>query len=582
MDSYEFGKFRLDVSTRALLCEGRPVSLAAKAFDLLLLLVRKRGALVKKEELMKELWPDRKVELNNLTVNMAALRKALGDAKRHPDYIETVPKQGYRFCAQLRAVEALDSARDDEDTVADIATAGTVKLAVLPLTNYGDDPNVNYLADGLTEALINSLSKLTNLRVIARNTVFRYKGSDISPQTFGQLLKVDAVLVGRMFQKGKQLLTSWELIRTINGAQIWAGQYNRLLTDLFVVQDEIASQVAEKLRLKLNSAQIKHLGKRYTRNSEAYQFYLKGRYFWNSRTEDGLRKAIDYFQSAIDLDRHYALAYVGLADCYNSLSNFGIVRPNEGCPKAKAAAIRALELDEGLAEAHASLAHISMRYDYDWATTEREYLRALELSPNYAMAHHWYSVFLSAMERHADAVAESRRALQLDPLSLIINAVLGIHFYFARQYDQAITQYLQLLEIEPKFVVASASLAEAYLHNGMHREALRQMETTHELTANSVLTLTTLGYIYAAVNMRAAAREILEELLERSKREFISPYEIAKIFIALEEFDDAFVWLEKAFEERMGDLMYLRVLPELDPLRPEPRFTGLMKRIGFA
>ncbi len=456
---YEFGRFRLDPEEHLLLRNGKPVALTPKVFDILLVLIRNSGHVVEKGELMRAVWPDSFVEENNLTVNMSALRKALGTGHAERQYIETVPKRGYRFFANVREVRG-----ESPDLVEEYAGARLIteekssvrrdqaitSLAVLPLVNASADPQMEYLSDGITETIINSLAQLPQLRVMARSTVFRYKGREADPQAVGHELGVGAVLTGRVSQVGESLIISMELVDVAHGWQLWGEQYNRNPADIFALQEEIAREISGKLRLRLTGEQQQRLTKRYTESTEAYQAYLRGRYHWNKYTREGLKKGTAYFQQAIDLDPGYALAYAGLADSYYRLSNL-YLPPREAMPKAKAAAMKALEIEEMLAEAHASLGLVRFWYEWDWQGAEREYKRAIELNPGYAIAPLWYGLQLMALGRFDDALAEMKRAQDLDPLSLVINTNLGGTLYRARRYDQAIEQCRRTLEIDSSF-----------------------------------------------------------------------------------------------------------------------------------
>src|SRR5438093_6171459 len=351
--------------------------------------------------------------------------------------------------------------------------AAIQSVAVLPFTNASGNSDIEYLSDGITESLINSLSQLPNLSVKARSTVFHYKGKDVSPQQVGSELSVQAVLNGRVVQRGEQLTLSLELVNARTGDQIWGEQYNRKTTDLAALQSEIARDVSNKLRTKLSGAEEQRVTKSYTANSEAYQLYLKGRFYWNKRTLDDFNRAIPYFQQAIDKDPNYALAYSGLADSYALLSVFE-GPPKEWMPRAKAAAMKALALDDNLPEAHTSLAQIIAYYDWDFAGAEREFRRAIELNPNYATAHHWHAENLSSLQRHNEALSEIRRALELDPLALITNRVYGDLLLNARRYDEAIEQYRKTIEMDPNFPTTHAFLGRAYEARQLYDQAVKE------------------------------------------------------------------------------------------------------------
>jgi eukaryotic-like serine/threonine-protein kinase len=455
-------------------------------------------------------------------------------------------------------------------------------LAILPLANASNDPDTEYLADGITESIINNLSQLPKLRVMARSTVFRYKGKEIDAQETGRELGVRAALAGRMLQRGDTLVIKVELVDTSDGSHIWGEQYNRKLTDIFSIEEEISSVISEKLRLKLDSAQKKKLARRHTENTAAYQLYLKGRYYWNKRTPEGLRKGIEYFNQAIDSDPNYALAYAGLADSYNILASYSAIAPKDAFPRAKAAARKALELDDKLAEGHASMAFATFGYDWNWAEAERGFKRAIELNPGYSSAHQWYALYLAAMNRMSEAFAQMKIAEELDPLSLPMSANAGWILYLARRYDEAIDAYLKIFELDADFPLAHRRLGQAYIEKQMRAEAIRELEKCLGPAREDAETLAWLGYAYAMSAEPDRARQIIDELNALANTRFVSSYLIATIRIGLGETDAAFELLEKAYDERYGLLAYLTVSPVFDTLRSEERFQALAARVGLA
>jgi serine/threonine-protein kinase len=454
-------------------------------------------------------------------------------------------------------------------------------LAVLPLVNASNDANMEYLSDGITESIINALSQLPRLRVVARSTVFRYKGHEVDAQEVGRELGVRAVLTGRVRHLGDVLMIGTELIDVQNDAHLWGEHYNRKLADIFEVQEEIAREISEKLRVKLTGKAREQLAKRHTENAEAYKLYLKGRFHWNKRTRESLKKGIEYFRRAIEKDSNYALAYTGLADCYNSLSRFGWLSPDEAMPKAKEAAEKALEIDANLAEAHNSRAFVAENYEWLWSVAEREYKRAIELNPNYATAHQWYGEYLATIGRFEEGLEQLKQAEQLDPLSLIINSDLGLPYFFARQYDRAIEQWQKTVELDPEFWLAHYALALVYEQKGMYSEAITESKRALNLFSDGPWVLAGLGHIYALSGKRDEAYQILDELMERAKKSYISPFDLALIHAGLGEKDEAITWLEKAYEERNQWLTWLKVEPRLDALRTDPRFIDLVRRVGL-
>ena len=439
---------------------------------------------------------------------------------------------------------------------------------------------MEYLSDGISESLINSLSQLPDVKVIARSSAFAYKGKETDLKEVAKALGVEAILTGRVTQRGENLSISVELVNASDKTQMWGEQYDRKMSDLLAIQREIAREIVEKLKLKV-SGEEKGPAKHYTESNEAYQLYLKGRFYWNKRTAEALKKSIEYFNQAIEKDPSFALAYAGLADSYVVPANR--LPPREAMPKAKAAAIRALELDETLAEAHASLGRVLAAYDWDWTSAEKEYKRAIELNPRYAIAHQWYGGYLAVMGRSNEAIAERKRALELEPLSLIINFELGLAFYYARDYDQAIEQFQKTLELDQNFPPAHQFLPAAYEQKGMYGEAIAEFKKAIPLKQGSEWTLSKagLGHVYAVTGKKSEARTVLDELKQLSEQEYVPATSIALIYAGLGEKDQAFAWLEKAYEQRAFQMQWLKIEPRWDSLRSDPRFQDLMRRIGI-
>ena len=456
-------------------------------------------------------------------------------------------------------------------------------IAVLPFQNKSAEADAEYLSDGLAESLIYRLSQLPNLRVSPTSSVFRYKGKEIDPIKVGQELGVSAVLSGRMVQRGDNLAISAELVDVRHNKLLWGEQYERKVSDLLATQREIAREIVEKLKLKV-SGEDTGLAKHYTENNEAYQLYLRGRFHWNKRTGEAIKKSIGYFNQAIEKDPSFALAYAGLADSYVVPANR--LPPKEAMPKAKAAAMRALELDESLAEAHTSLARVLAVYDWDWAGAEKEFKRAIELNPRYAVAHQWYGGYFEATGRHAEAIAQRKLAQELDPLSPILNFELGLAFYFARNYDQSIEQFQKTLELDPNFPGVLTFLPAAYEQKGMYDEAtgLKNsilLRADSERTTSTSIAMAGLGHVYAVSGKTAEAQAVLSQLKHRSAQEYVSAYSIAMVYAGLGEKDQALAWLEKAHEERAFQLQDLAVEPRWDDLRSEARFADLVRRVGL-
>ena len=453
-------------------------------------------------------------------------------------------------------------------------------IAVLPFTNQSGDENADYLSDGIPEMIIYSLSQLPSLKVTARNSAFRYKGKDTDAQTVGRELGVQAVLTGRLTQRGDNLMVSAEVVDAQSNRLLWGGQYNRKLSDILVVQEDIAKEISEKLRLRLTGEERRQLTTGATGNPEAYQLYLKGRYFWNKRTGDAINKSIEYFNQAIEKDPNYALAYAGLADSYVILPGYTSITGKEAYPRARVAATKALEINDKLAEAYTARAYISELFDWDFANAERDFKRSIELNPNYPTARQWYGEYLTAMGRHAEAIDELKKAQKLDPLSLIINTELGNAFSFAGQDDQAIEQLRRTLDMDSSFAPAHRGLGWAYTRKEMYAEAIAEFQKAISLEKDNTFSLMSLGYAYGVSGKREDAQRILDQLIELSKRFYVPPTFIAAVYVGLGDKDQAFQWLEKAYSER-DDLLYLKVAPPWVRLSSDPRFSSLVRRVGL-
>jgi serine/threonine-protein kinase len=462
------------------------------------------------------------------------------------------------------------------------STGGTINsVAVLPFVNSSGDADGDYLSDGITESLIANLSQLRSLRVTARSTVFRYKGKEIDPQRIGQDLKVGAVLSGRLLQRDGTLVVRTELMDVANGTQLWGGQYNRKVADVFALQDELSREISERLRLRLTDDEKQRLTKRYTDNAEAYQLYLKGLYYWNKRSPDGLQKSIENFNRAVDTDPAYALAYAGLADAYNMMSFFNIVPPRAAMPKAKAAAAKALEIDGTLAEAHISLAYASFTFDWDWPAAVSHYDRALALNRDAVNNHSYYPFYLTVAGRSEEAIAVAKQQVDRDPVSASISHTLAVQLALARHVDEAIAECRRTIELDSSFAVAHDVLGGLLASKGMLREAVPEMEKAVALTRGAAISVANLGNVRARLGQRDEARKILQQLAEDAKHRYTPALAFAMVHVGLGENDQALNWLEKAYEERFNRLAYLRREPIWDPLRSDPRFADLLRRINL-
>ena len=455
-------------------------------------------------------------------------------------------------------------------------------IAVLPFANASGDPNMEYLSDGITESLINSLSQLPRLKVMSGDSVFRYRGKERDAQAAGHELGVGAVLTGRIVQRGGDLWVSTELVDAHDNTHLWGEQYNRKLADLLSVQQEIVQQITDKLMLRLNGEEQTRLTKRYTDNSEAYQLYLKGRYSWNRRPR-GLLDGIKYFEQAIEKDPNYALAYSGLADCYAALATWegGTISPAEAMLKANAAALKAVEFDETLAEAHASLGYIRLHYDWNWPEAEKQFKRAIELNSRYATAHHWYSHYLMTMGQTEASLVESRRALGLDPLDLIVSGHQPWHYYYAHDFGRVIELCHDKLASDPQAFWVHFELGRAYEQKRMFKEAISELTTAATLQKDMTFAIAALGHAFAVSGQSEKAQQLLSNLKKLSNQRYVSSADIAMIYVGLGDNDHAFAWLQKAFLERSWYLVLLRVDPRLDSLRSDPRFQELVSRVGL-
>ena len=579
---YEFKGFRLEVAQRRLLCQGQPVPLKPKVLDLLLYLIERRNQLVIKEDLMRDLWPDAVVEENNITVSMSMLRKALGDDSDKRTFIETVPRCGYRFLPDVTEIGHEQASPADVQNGTESAFREDLidSIAVLPVQSESNDPNIEYLSEGITESLINTLSRIPRLRVLACSTVLRFKGKHIDPQAVGQQLSVTVVLMIRVLRLGEKLVIRSELVKVADGSQLWGEQYNRGLSDLLEIQEEITRAIAESLKFKLTQQDKIRLTQKPTDNIEAFNLYLRGRYFWNRYDKEWVLKAIEAFRQAIDIDAHYALAYCGLADAYFRLSNVHF-SPREVLPKAKEAALKAVEMDEDLAEAHSSLALISVYYDHNWQRAEVEFRKALELNPDLISAHQRYGSYLTFMGRFEEAIRHYETALELDPFSLQINVNLATTYYLRGEYDRAVNHLKKTSELEPNYMPTRFVLACTYTQQGRLVEAIEEFQQIYKLDNEAYIAMGFMGYAHGLAGQRDEAQTLLNVLEEISTRQYISPYSILVIHLVLGPEERVFELLEHLYEEHNDWLVWLKVSPELKPLRDHPRFKSLLRRLSF-
>ena len=454
-------------------------------------------------------------------------------------------------------------------------------IAVLPFADLSPEKDQEYFCDGMTEELISALAKVEELKVASRTSAFQFKGERQDIRQIGDKLKVGTVLEGSVRRSGTRLRITAQLIDVQDGYEIWSEKFDRNLEDIFTIQEEISLAIVDSLKVNILKEERESLVKRYTRNAEAYKLYLKGRYFWNRRYEGGLQKSIEFFNQAIATDPGYALAYAGIADSYSLLAHYGFLPPREASPKAKAAAEKAIEIDHHLAEAHASLGRIKLHYDWDWNGAEKELKRALELNPKYATGLEWYALYLMIMGRFDQAIGEAKKALELDSLSLIINAVLGGIYYFAGMLHESIEQFRRTIEIDPQFSVTYLFQAGALMALGKVNESVDSLKKLVMLTGKSPFALGYYGGALALAGQKDQALKVLDDLLELSKKRFVSPLYIAMVYIGFDDRDKIFENLEKAYEERESFMAFINTWPQFHGLRRDPRFKAIIEKMGF-
>jgi len=629
-----FGVFELDLRAGELRKHGVRVRLQEQPLQVLATLAERPGEVVTREELQRKLWPaDTFVDFDHgLNKAINKIREALSDSADSPRFVETIPRRGYRFLAEVKAAEAApaggtEAAGQPHPTAeagerADVPGRGAARperllpprawklfalivlalgasfaawklgvwprpapvirsLAVLPFESLSNDASQDYFADGMTDELISDLGQISALRVISRTSVMPYKRARKSLPQIARELSVDAVVEGTVLRSGDQVRITAQLIEASTDKHLWSQSYEGELRDTLALQNKVARAIAEQIRINVNPREQAALKSAKAVNPEAYVSYLKGRYFWNKRTADGLKAALAYFDQAIEEDPKYAEAYSGLADTYALLGDwqYAVMTAKEALPKAKAAAIRALELDSTLGEAHNSLAFCLDGFDWDFEGAGKEFRRAIELNPGYATAHHWYAWHLSLLGRYDEAIAEMRKAENLDPLSLIINTDLAELLALAHSYDESIRQSLKTIEMDPSFALAHNQLAEAYLQKHMYEEAVAELQKAVELSGGSPNCTANLARAYAASGRKAAAVKLLGDLRKRSTPGYSYAAEIAVIYASLGDRDQAMNWVEKGYEERFNPGVLIR--PGFDPLRSDPRFEELVRRVGL-
>ncbi|HSB26277.1 MAG TPA: winged helix-turn-helix domain-containing protein [Pyrinomonadaceae bacterium] len=610
---YRFGDFSVDTDQKVLFRHGKPVPLTPKLFDTLVILIEHDGRIVPKEELMSLLWPNTFVEEANLTSNIQQLRKSLGDSARAPQYIETVPKRGYRFIAAIltdspeSALVSVNPTQNNRSRwlilslilcVVFLSALGIsiiwwrssprptmtnprTMLAVLPFKNLTNDPAQDYFNDGLTEEMITQLGHLDpqRLAVIARTSVMHYKNSDAGSDRIARELGVQYLLEGGVRREAATVRITVQLIKASDQTEIWSRQYDRELSNLLQLQGEIAQEVADEIQVALTGENLVDVPTRTTSSPsyEAYDLYLKGQYFWNKRTVEGFQKAIDYFQQAADKDPEYARAFAGLANSYALLGGYSGVPQSKFIEKARAAALHALAINEQLPEAHCALALIVQNYDWDWQTADREYRRAIELNPNYATAHEWYAEHLALLGRFDAALRESESARQLDPFSLIIAVDNGTILYFARQYDRAADKLRAVLELDPNFLKAHL-LEHVYVQKQMFAEAQSDLKSWRNIDTGP-WSLAETAYVMGRCGHEVEAKQAFEKLERLDRRGSVDPELIAWAAIGIGRTDETFDYLQRAIMQHSNMAVRLKVEPAFDSLRNDPRFKDLLHRV---
>jgi TolB-like protein/DNA-binding winged helix-turn-helix (wHTH) protein/Flp pilus assembly protein TadD len=637
-----FGVFEVDLRAGELRKKGIKIRLQGQPFLLLITLLKQRGEVVTREEVRRLLWPeDTFVDFDHsLGTAINKLRDALGDSAANPRFIETLPRRGYRFITAVEEVdlnegvprvseapakapaptteprrEVTQPAPVDASEVADAGGrsrwpliwkmsgialllvslgafitwrlhSGIVppvirSLAVLPLANLSGDPSQDYFSDGMTDELITELGQISDLRVISRSSVMMYKVTRKPLPQIARELNVDGVVEGTVLRAGDRVRITAQLIEASSDRHLWAQSYEGELRNTLALQNEVARAVADQIRIKLSSQEQIALKRVRNVNAEAYEAYLKGRFFWNKRTGEGLRKAVEYFNEAIDKDPNYAQAYSGLADSYALMGDweYGILSPKEAFPKARAAATKALVLDNSLGEAHTSLAFSLDLFDWDWDSAEREYTRALQLSPGYATAHQWYASHLAVLGRNEEAIVELKKAASLDPLSLIISADTADILLVAHRFDESIKESGKTIEMDPRFPVAHFQLGQAYAQKRNFERSIEEIQKAIGFSGGNITFTSNLAYIYAMSGEKKKAMDLLAGLMNPSGHGFSNASEIALVYVGLGDNDQAMIWLEKGFDQRFNPSILRR--PCFDPLRSDPRFQDLMRRIGL-
>jgi TolB-like protein/Tfp pilus assembly protein PilF len=566
-----FGEFEIDEHAGELRKEGIKVRLQEQPLQILQILLDHPGEVVTREDLRKRVWPtDTFVDFDHGINNaIKRLREALGDTAETPRFVETLPRRGYRFIANLQTAKPV---------------ANTIQsIAVLPLENLSRDPEQEYFADGLTEALITMLAKIGDLRVVSRTSAMQYKGVHKSLREIARELEVDTVVEGTVLRVGGRIRITAQLINAANESHLWAESYERNLRDVLALQSEIARAIAREIQIKLTPQEHAQLSDVHPVDPDAYEAYLKGRYFWNKRSGNSLGKASEFFRQAVQKDPNYAAAYSGLADCASSAGWFAFLNPEEGFGKGRMLARKALEMDRSLGEAHASLGWALTYYDYDFVSAEREYERSIELNPRYATAHQWFGLLLAPLGRFDEAFTEFKRAIRLDPLSPIIHAAFSWAYYCAHLYREAKEQAERTLDLDTNFTPGWYALGAASMLNGEEALGLSAFQRAVDLSSGAGAYLSGIGWAFAKLGRKDDANAILDQLLKRrAELNYVMALQIAIIYAELHDKHEALRWLENAYEERSAWMVYLKTDARFDSLRSEARFCELMRKMNFS
>jgi TolB-like protein/Tfp pilus assembly protein PilF len=569
---YRFGRFRLHAAGGLLYRDDTVVALSPKVSQTLVLLVEHAGDVVDKAALLQRVWGDASVEEGSLTRTISLLRKALRGDAGDDEFVTTVSKRGYRFVAAVEKTEPPRAPGADEK----------IMLAVLPFENLGGNPRHEYFSDGLTEEMITQLGRLNPVRlgVIARTSAMHYKGTSKTISEIGRDLGVSYVLEGSVRRSRHRMRIAAQLIDVASQAHVWAESYERAIGDILVLQSDVARSIAREIDVKLTPRERRRLAGAAPVNARGYELYLKGRYFWCRRTEEGMRKGIEHFNRAIKHDPQCAMALSGLSDSYVMLACRGVIPATDAFQKATAAATRALAIDRSLGEAYASRAHVRL-HDWQWQGLDEEFQRAIELNPGHAVAYYWYAEYLMAIGRAEESVMLAKRAQETDPLSAVLSAAYAMILYLARDFAGARDHLLQALELDASHFLLHFRLGLVQIQQGRHADAIREMRKAVSLSGRSTESLTGLAQAYAAAGHRRALRALLADLKTQGRRRYVSPYYMARIHASLNDPETTFRWLDAAFRERNPDFIELRSEPAFDAVRDDPRFALLVRRVGW-